>query len=340
MNLCDHYKTSKSYANFFSPFFLLSKSMNIQEPFGFVTACHAGDKFMVGATLASMRHYCPDVPICLIADGDVDVSDLEAIYDLIVLRIDELPSEQMREMITGSYRAKLAAMWEGPFEHYVWMDSDTIVWGDFTNQVRSDLDFQIFWPEISIPGDATEEPAWLSHFYFNLGEIKKKNPDFEWRGYPYFSAGAYACRRNVITYDQWVEVEQWGEKTPGLFQFGDQGILNYMVFSKSQCGEIKIDWADLQWSRNFGFDKLIENDPVRGWDLPEEVSHPVVLHFCGRKPSTLDRRSHCRPYTVARLAHHRRTHSHVGAWRAVLCEDSRFLLKKAWRRFRRMLRAV
>ena len=106
--------------------------MKVQAPFGFVTGCHAGDKFLVQATLASMRHYCPDVPICLTVDGDFDVSDLEKEYDLIVLRVSELPSEQMRKVICGNYRAKLAAMWEGPFEYYVWLDSDAIVWGDFT----------------------------------------------------------------------------------------------------------------------------------------------------------------------------------------------------------------
>ena len=83
--------------------------MKISESFGFVTACHAGDKFMVGATLASMRHYCPEVPICLIADGDVDVSDLEQQYDLIVLRIDELRSGEMRKMIGGSGVASAVA---------------------------------------------------------------------------------------------------------------------------------------------------------------------------------------------------------------------------------------
>ena len=71
------------------------------------------------------------MPICLIADGDVDVSDLESEYDLIVLRIDELPSREMSQMITGSYLAKLAAMWEGPFEFYIWVDSDAIIWGNY-----------------------------------------------------------------------------------------------------------------------------------------------------------------------------------------------------------------
>src|SRR5947199_7839415 len=82
--------------------------VKVQAPFGFVTGCHAGDKFLVPATLASMRHYCPDVPICLTVDGDFDVWDLEKEYDLIVLRVAELSSEEMRDLISESYRAKLA----------------------------------------------------------------------------------------------------------------------------------------------------------------------------------------------------------------------------------------
>ena len=311
--------------------------MEIQAPFGFVTACHAGDKFMVGATLASMRYYCPDVPICLIADGDVDVSDLEKQYDLIVLRIDELQSEEMRKMIGGSYRVKLAAMWQGPFEHYVWMDSDAIVWGDIAKQIRTDLDFQIFWPEISIAADADEVPSWLPHFYFNLTELKKQDPNFEWRGYPYFSAGAYACRRNVISYDEWSETEQWGKKMPGLFQFGDQGILNYLVMAKSQRSEIKMDWTDLQWSRNFGFEKLTQDVVRLGFKFPNEVDHPAVLHFCGRKPSTLDAQCFSRPFTIARLAHHQRNHSKLGAWLSILSEDTSIVACKGWGKVKRLI---
>ena len=295
--------------------------MKVQHPFGFVTACHAGDKFMVGATLASMRYYCPDVPICLIADGDVDVSDLEKDYDLIVLRIDELPSEEMRKMIGGSYRVKLAAMWEGPFEHYVLLDSDAIVWGNIAEQVRTDLDFQIFWPEISVPADAKEEPDWMSHFYFDLVGIKKRHPDFEWRGYPYFSAGAFSCRRNVISYEQWSEMERWAEEAPGLFQFQDQGILNYLIFAKNQRGEIKIGWDDLQWSRSFSRKNIDQDCSVCGWSFPKHVLGNTTLHFCGRKPSTLDLNCFSRPFTIARLAHHQRNHSKWGAWFRILWED-------------------
>jgi hypothetical protein len=32
--------------------------VKVHAAFGFVTGCHAGDKFMVQATLASLKHFC------------------------------------------------------------------------------------------------------------------------------------------------------------------------------------------------------------------------------------------------------------------------------------------
>jgi len=311
--------------------------MKIQAPFGLVTGCHKGDKFMVGATLASMRHYCPEVPICLVVDGDFDVSDLESEYDLIVLRVSDLPSREMREMIGGNYRAKLAALWEGPFEFYVWMDSDAIVWGDITKQVRTDVDFQIFWDEISIPDDATEVPHWMPHFYFKLEELLKFDPDFEWRGHPYFCSGAFGCRRNAITFEQWAEVERWQKQVPDLFQWGEMGMLNYLVLSASQRGEMKVKLSDLQWVRSRDNDGLVKDCAGVGWNFPEEVDRSWVVHFCGRKPHTYDFKCYSRPFTIARLAHYQRSHGKIGAWKMVLWEDAKVLLSKITSKAGRML---
>jgi hypothetical protein len=62
--------------------------MKVQAPFGFVTGCYAEDKCM--GTLASMKHFCPDIPIRLVVDGRFDVSDLKSDYGLIVLSVSEL----------------------------------------------------------------------------------------------------------------------------------------------------------------------------------------------------------------------------------------------------------
>jgi hypothetical protein len=297
--------------------------MKVQTPFGFVTGCYAGDKFMVQATLASMRHYCPDVPICLTVDGDFDVSDLEKEYGLIVLRVPELPSEEMRKLICGNYRAKLAALWEGPFEFYVWLDSDAIVWGDFTPHVRTDVDFQIFWSEISIPADATEIPPWLPHFYFDPVKLRRFDPNFDWRGNAYFSAGVFACKRDVISFEKWKEVELWGKRSAGLFgDFHDQPLLNYFVHSMTQRGEIKSALSNLQhvWGHH-GIDELKQDCADSNWHFPKTIRRPRVAHFCGRKPMLFDGSVYSRPFTIARLEHHRRHEPDWAAWLAVFSED-------------------
>lgn len=297
---------------------------------------------MVQATLASMRRFCPEIPICLVVDGSFDVSDLQKEYGLIVLRVSELPSNKMRKLMSGNGRAKLAAMWEGPFEFYVWLDSDAIVWGDFTSQIRIDIDFQIFWSEISIPAEATEVPAWLPHFYFDPVKLRRFDPDFEWRGKAYFSSGAFACKRGVIPFEKWMDVELWGRETPGLFgDFYEQPLLNYFVHSMTQRREIKSAMSDLQhnWEHH-GKPELMKDCVGARWHFPKEIARPRVAHFCGRKPFLFDRHTYSQPFTIARLEHHRRHHGELGAWLAVVREEARVLLSKMKGRFRRYATAL
>lgn len=293
---------------------------------------------MVQATLASMKYYCPTVPICLVVDGEFDVSDLEREYGLIVLRVSELPSAEMRKLIGGNYRAKLAAMWEGPFEFYVWLDSDAIVWGDFTPQVRRDLDFQIFWSEISIPADASEIPPWLPHFYFDPQKLRHFDAEFDWRGKAYFSSGAFACQRNAIPFQEWARVESWAKQISGLFAWGEMGILNYLVHTMTQRGELKTAMSDLQhiWGHH-GKDELKKDCMGSGWHFPRTIRRPRIAHFCGRKPFLFDRKAYSRPFTIARLEHHRCRHGELGAWLALLKEEGRVLQKKAGNRIKRYL---
>ncbi len=305
--------------------------MNVQAPFGFVTGCHAGDKFMVAATLASLRHFCPQVPVCLTVDGDVDVSDLEREYHPIVLRVRDLPSAEMRRALGASFHAKHAAMWEGPFEFYVWLDSDAIVWGDFTAQIRTDLDFQILWSEISIPADAREIPGWLPHFYFDPEKLRRFDPEFEWRGLHYFCAGVFAARRNAISFEHYCEIKKLAETEPGLFAWGDMGMLNYLVHSQIQRGKWKTAVTDLQHIPDHHGRAEFERD-CAGWHFPKTIRRPRIGHFCGRKPFLFDRHAYSRPFTIARLEHHRRRHGELGAWLAVLNEERRVLAEKIKRR--------
>ncbi len=307
--------------------------MNIEAPFGFVTGCHAGDRHLVVATLASIRQYCPKVPICLTVDGDCDVSDLVRDYGVIVLRISELSNKKLSKQIEKSFHAKQAAMWEGPFEFYVWLDSDAILWGDITPQINSELDFQIFWEGISIPKDAKEVPQWLLHYYFDPALLVKYDPTFEWRGNVYFSAGVYAARRGVFEIEKYLKLKSESEKQPKMFAFDDMGILNYLVHSYTQNGKIKSGYSDLQHIPEHHGRKEFETDCLgHGWRFPEKIKRPRVAHFCGKKPFLYDFRSYSKPYTIARLQHHRLSHNILVAWLIIIIEDAKTLRNKVFKK--------
>ena len=129
----------------------------------------------------------------------------------------------------------------------------------------------------------------------------------------------------------------WGRETPGLFgDFYEQPILNYLVHSMRQRGELKVAMSDLQHiSAHHGVDELKQDCADTNWHFPKKVRRPRVAHFCGRKPFLFDRGSYSRPFTIARLEHHRRQHGELGAWLEVFSEERRVLIGKFQRRFQR-----
>ena len=133
-----------------------------------------------------------------------------------------------------------------------------------------------------------------------------------------------------------------GQETPELFgDFSEQPLLNYFVHSMTQRGELKAAVSDLQhitW--HHGVNELKQDCADSNWHLPKKVRRPRVAHFCGRKPFLFDRHSYSRPFTIARLEHHRRRRSNLGAWFAIMNEDTRVLLGKGKDRITRYATAL
>jgi hypothetical protein len=109
----------------------------------------------------------------------------------------------------------------------------------------------------------------------------------------------------------------------------------------AQRREIKTTMSDLQhiWGHH-GKEELMKDCAGAGWHFPKEIRRPRVAHFCGRKPFLFYRDTYSRPFTIARLEHHRRRHSHLGAWLAIMNEEARVLLGKVKGRFRRFVTAL
>jgi hypothetical protein len=125
-----------------------------------------------------------------------------------------------------------------------------------------------------------------------------------------------------------------GERNAGLFgDFYEQPILNYFVHSMTQRGQINTTMSDLQRiGGHHGVDELKQDCARSNWHFPKHIQRSHVAHFCGRKPFLFDRKAYCRPFTIARLEHHRRRSGEVGAQPAVLKEESPVLANKVKRR--------
>jgi hypothetical protein len=305
--------------------------MKVTAPFGIVTGCHKSDRFLVQGTLASIAHYCPSLPICLIADNGVDVDNFKPIYRIEILETQKIADQEIKKICYGSFNSKMSAIWMGPFEFLVWMDSDALAWGDFTPHVRRDVDFHIFRSEKDaiLPAETKNAPAWLRHFFFDPVKLSKFDPHFIWQENMYFCSGAFAVKRNAIPFEEFAKVVAWEKANPGTFAWGEMGMLNYLVFSRVQKGLLKIAVSDLQdmWIHN-GKQELISDCTGADWRFPKTIARPRVAHFCGRKPHLYDWKSYSKPFTIARLEHYRKVNCNLGAWGRVLLEEFQIVSRK------------
>ena len=298
---------------------------------GFVTGCHGGDVLFAKGTLASLRHYAKENPICLIVDGSVDVKDLIEVYKCRTIRTQEIPDSEFKALAQGNPRTKMAAHWWGPFERYVWLDSDAILWGDFVPELSITSDFQIFTKANPGRHKVTKEgKKAFAHFYFDPDQIAKYDPDFDWEIGTYFCAGAYACRRNVIPLDLWMDVEEYRKLNPTAIAGGDQGTLNYIVNKLGQENRLTIDYHGFQHIPvEHGQQDLAAKKLGLLRRLPEKVENPRIIHYCGIKPLIQNQtKLNSRPFQNARYHHYKIDRQSKIALLRVVCEELKIFLKR------------
>jgi hypothetical protein len=307
--------------------------MNPVAEFGIVTACHRGDFFMAKATCASIRRFMPDVPICVIVDGDFSISELERSYGVIPLRVDDCKDPRLHKMCARSTRSKLLAQWDGPFERYLWVDCDIVVTGDIANAERWKR--ADFWAMTSIqPGTVPDKN--LRHYFMNPDLVARFDPGFDANRWPLFCDGAYVARRGALDFEEAFRTWERTLAEPTLFSWTKcQGLTNYLVFSAAGRGDLLVNVSDRQYIVPDHPRKATEDRFAKWGRLPDLTGEtPLVVHFCGEKPQILNRRAYSSLFTAFRLQHCRNLGmtSAAGLLR-ILGEEARLLAPRLKRRF-------
>jgi hypothetical protein len=299
--------------------------VKIVSDFGFVSACHEADYPLVKATCASIRHQMPEVPIALIVDGDVDVSEVVRAHSVIPLPVRNLPDQRIVQACSHNTFAKWTCFWAAPFERFVYLDSDAIVLGNWLPWARdTNWDFCIF----TSSKLGREDKAGITKHFFNPDGVCEFDPSFQWIDQPYFCAGAFAARRGFIEEADFLNLLNKFRPWLQYFKPGDQGLLNYLALKALQSGQ-NVQVFDRQFIlpdhspnvvlERFGHQAAIHNEP---W----------IVHYCGVKPWLHNRQPHHALFMSYRWRHHKVLHGFTLAGRI------RAALKIALEEFQQMAR--
>lgn len=106
------------------------------KDFGIIVAYYRKDYNFAKGCCASIRYFLGNIPICLIVDGTFSVRELEKTYGVCALYRDNVTNHVLRERSFGLGLPKMVSFWESPWENFLYLDADTVVWGDFLSTLR------------------------------------------------------------------------------------------------------------------------------------------------------------------------------------------------------------
>lgn len=256
------------------------------KDFGVIVGCCNQDYNFAEGVCASIRYFMEDVPICLLVDGisSVEIRAMERTYGVSVLNHINISSEFLKKHSFGWALNKMICFWESPWEHFLYMDSDTNAWGNILNKV----------PHLKEYDMIIDQPAYeysdadICKWFFDLPRLEKHFPDFNWKAHrnDYVCPGVIFGRRNIFSLDEYKELIEFNSLHPGIFKMGDMGFLNFLIFRAVDEGRLKLCQQDIQFlmpdfdldyvKKRFPFD---ENGPVC---TDEDVT---LIHWAGPKPA-------------------------------------------------------
>jgi hypothetical protein len=298
-----------------------------EAEFGVVMAVSPRHLHWAKGACASVRYFMDDTPICLLLDGEADVRIFQRTYGVSIVRRADIERAEPGTFRFGSTRAKHAALWYAPFETYLLLDADTVVWGDLRTHARFDrsdfiLDRPIGDPELVRLYVCDPELVGADL----PGEHVRENST------RYVNTGAYFGRREILERERYLELLAYQRAHPGAF-FADQGLFNLLVFGAEHDGLVRVEQRELQVLTGHTAYEDVAERFVFDRGQPRVEGDAVVLHWAGSpKPRVRQgSRDHFEPMTffrrefraASRGGAHRRADDLWLRWEDATCSDFR-----------------
>jgi Mannosyltransferase putative len=239
---------------------------------GIIVLVSAGDVYLAKACCASIRHSMGDIPITLLVDGpNTDTAELQRLPNVKRMVAQEVVDHEYAKLCTGFW-VKLLVHWKSPYERFLYLDADTLVWGDLRAYAKFDqFDFigaYRFTNEIKLK--TAEE---IHRCLFDVDIVRKWDPALDWHGQELINAGAFFARRGVFARENLMALRRLN-----CWRCYDNGVLQYLFWRALREGIPRAGGYRLQL---FPAD---ETSRPEDRFLPRDGQHPAIIHWITRKP--------------------------------------------------------
>lgn len=262
------------------------------KDFGIIVAYYRKDYNFAKGCCASIRYFLGNIPICLIVDGTFSVRELEKTYGVCALYRDNVTNHVLRERSFGLGLPKMVSFWESPWENFLYLDADTVVWGDFLNLQSANFnDFDLILDKTDYYSEEN-----TCRWMFDTKRINKYFPEFRWQNRLYACTGVFFGKRGIFDLEEYVKLLDLQASEPTLFFRGEQGFFNFMIFRAADEGRIRLGQEHMQLVvSDFSQDELKKR-------LPMDETGPIcgkdwatVVHYAGPKPTVYNSEIYAEP---------------------------------------------
>jgi len=214
-----------------------------------------------------------DIPITLLVDGAAaDTRELERLYGVKRMVVQEVASEEEARLCTGTPWTKMLLFWISPYERFLCLDADVLVWGDLRKYAEFDkYDFIVthrFHHSVKF-----ERPEELLGCVSDVDVFKKLDPALNWRGQEEDNTGVFFARRGIFPRESLMALRRMD-----CWTCFESGVFRYLHWKALREGTPRTIGHKLQL---FPAD---ENSCPEDRFLPRDCKRPAVIHWITKKP--------------------------------------------------------